>query len=147
MESTSTMPAGKSFRPMRAAVRLAAVIAVVFGAATVASGGNVLFGGGAAAAGDYIGFVVWFNFLAGFFYVAAGVGLWRGRRWAAQLSLLLALATAAVFAALGVHIATGGVFEARTVAAMTLRTLLWAAIAALALSVDQDQPDEGPARV
>lgn len=119
---------------MRAALRLAAVIAVLFGVATVASGGNVLFGGGAAAAGAFVGFVVWFNFLAGFFYIAAGVGLWRGRRWAAQLSLLLALATAAVFVALGVHIVTGGAFEARTVAAMTLRTLVWAAIAALALS-------------
>lgn len=122
---------------MRAALRLAALIAVLFGVATVVSGADVLFGAGAAAAGDYVPFVVWFNFLAGFLYVAAGVGLWRGRRWAAQLSLLLALATAGVFAALGVHIATGGAFEARTVAAMALRTLVWTAIAVLARSVDR----------
>jgi hypothetical protein len=117
---------------MRLALRAAAVVAVLFGAATVASGANVLFGGGAAAAGSYVPFVVWFNFLAGFAYVAAGVGLWREQRWAARLALALAVLTAAVFAAFGWHVAAGGAFEMRTVAAMTLRTLLWAAIAALA---------------
>jgi hypothetical protein len=69
-----------------ATLRLAAVIAVLFGVATVASGGNVLFGGGAQTAGNYVPFIVWFNFLAGFFYVAAGVGLWRRERWATWLA-------------------------------------------------------------
>jgi hypothetical protein len=107
-------------------------VAVLFGAATVASGGNVLFGGGAAAAGSYVPFVVWFNFVAGFFYVAAGFGLWRRRRWAAWLALALALLTALAFAAFGWHALAGGAFEARTVGAMTLRTLVWGATAALA---------------
>jgi hypothetical protein len=114
-------------------VRAAGVVAVLFGIATVASGGNVLFGSGAAAAGDYVPFVVWFNFIAGFFYVAAGFGLWRRRRWAAWLALALAMLTALAFAAFGWHVLAGGAFEQRTVAAMTLRTLLWAAIAGLAL--------------
>jgi hypothetical protein len=113
-------------------LRLAAVVAVLFGAATVASGGNLLFGSGAAAAGSYVPFVVWFNFLAGFVYVAAGMGLWLHRRWAAGLALALAVLTAAVFAAFGWHVAVGSAFEARTVAAMTLRTVVWAGIAALA---------------
>ncbi len=64
--------------------------------------------------------------------MAAGIGLWRHRRWAAQLALGLALLTAIVFAAFGWHVAAGGAFEARTVAAMTLRTLFWAGVAALA---------------
>ncbi len=126
------MPAGSGYKPMRLALRIGAVVAVLFGAATVASGANVLFGGGAAAAGNYVPFVVWFNFLAGFAYVAAGVGLWRERRWAARLAVALAALTALVFAAFGWHVVAGGAFEMRTVAAMTLRTLLWAAIAALA---------------
>lgn len=141
------MPAGSASRRTVLALKLAAVVAVAFGAATVASGGSVLFGSGAAAAGDYVPFVVWFNFLAGFFYVAAGVGLWRGKRWAAQLALLLALGTAAIFAAFGVHIAAGGAFEARTAAAMAFRTLVWAAIAWLARSVDRHQPQGIAARV
>ena len=62
-------------RPRWATV--AALVALVFGALTVTSGGKVLFGSEAtrAAAGAYVPFVLWFNFLAGFAYVAAGVGL------------------------------------------------------------------------
>lgn len=114
------------------AVKGAAAVALLFGVATVVSGGRVLFGPGAAAAGDYVPFVVWFNFLAGFAYVAAGIGLWLRRRWAAPLALVLALLTALVFAAFGAHILGGGAFEARTVAAMSLRTFVWVSIAALA---------------
>jgi hypothetical protein len=117
---------------MRLALRVAAVVAVLFGAATVASGGHVLFGGGAAAAGSYVPFVVWFNFLAGFAYVAAGVGLWREQRWVVPLAVALAALTGLVFVAFGWHVVAGGAFEMRTVAAMSLRTVLWAVIAALA---------------
>ncbi len=108
-----------------------ALVAMLFGAATIYAGGNVLFGGGAAAAGNYVPFVVGFNFLAGFAYVAAGIGIWLRRRWAGPLALALAVLTAAVFAAFGGYVAMGGVYEKRTVFAMTLRTLVWTAIAAL----------------
>jgi hypothetical protein len=109
---------------------VAAGIAVVFGLLTIMEGGRVLFGGEAArtAAGRYVPFVIWFNFLAGFAYVIAGAGLWRRRRWALRLALAILVGTVAVFAALGVHILLGGAFELRTVAAMTLRTGVWAAI-------------------
>jgi len=123
--------AGYSARPKWAP--LVALFAVAFGALTVLSGGRVLFDDAArAAAGDYVPFVVWFNFLAGFAYAAAGVGLWRWRPWAARLALGIAVVTALVFAAFGLHVATGGAFEPRTLAAMTLRTAVWAGIAALA---------------
>jgi hypothetical protein len=127
------MPAGSACSA-RAALRAAAVIAVLFGAATVASGGNVLFGTGAAAAGRTVPFIVWFNFLAGFAYVVAGVGLWREQPWAPRLALALAVLSAAAFGALAWHIAAGGAFENRTLGAMTVRTLLWAAIATLAFA-------------
>lgn len=115
------------------AVKAAAAVAVLFGVATVVSGGRVLFGDGAAQAGNFVPFVLWFNFLAGFVYVAAGIGLWLRRRWAPIVALVLALLTALVFAAFGAHILGGGAFEVRTVAAMTLRTLVWVSIAVLAL--------------
>jgi hypothetical protein len=121
-------------------LRLVAVVAVLFGLASMASGWGVLFGGGAQAAGRYVPFIVWFNFLAGFCYVAAGVGLWRGRRWSASLATALAVLTALAFALLGVHIALGGAFEPRTVAAMTLRTVFWAVVAALAWRALRDRP-------
>ncbi len=115
-------------RPL--ALTLAAAIAVVFGALTIFAGGRALFGG--ADMGAVVPYVLWFNFLAGFAYVAAGLGLWRGAGWARGLSLAIAVATAAVFAAFLWHVAQGGAHEARTTAAMTLRTLVWAAIAAVA---------------
>ena len=118
----------------RGGPRVAAAIAVVFGLMTVLEGGRVLFGGEAArlAAGNYVPFVLWFNFLAGFAYVVAGAGLWLRRRWAVWLALSLAVGTVAVFAALGVHILLGGAFERRTVVAMSLRTLVWSATYAFA---------------
>jgi hypothetical protein len=110
-------------------IRAAALVAVLFGAANIFSGGRVLFADGAAGAGSYVPYIVWFNFLAGFAYIAAGIGLWLRTPWAAGMSLALALLTALFFAALGGHIAAGGAYEMRTVAAMTLRTVLWIAIA------------------
>ena len=115
-------------------LRLTAAVAVAFGLLTIGEGGSVLFGSDAArlAAGRYVPFVLWFNFLAGFVYVVAGAGLWAHRRWAVWLALSLVVCTAAVFAAFGIHMFLGGAFEMRTVAAMTLRTAVWAMIFAYA---------------
>ena len=112
----------------------AAAVAVVFGLATIVSGGRVLFGGDAAraAAGDYVPFVVWFNFLAGFAYVLAGIGLATWRRWSAVLAAAIAAATVGVAVAFAAHAMSGAAFEARTAAAMALRVAVWIAIAAAA---------------
>jgi hypothetical protein len=116
------------------AIRASAMVAVVFGLLTIKAGGSVLFGDGSAAraAGHYVGFIVWFNFLAGFAYVAAGIGLWLKRRWAAWLALGLAAMTVAAFAIFGLYVASGGAFEMRTVWAMTLRSAIWISIGLLA---------------
>ncbi len=127
MQSTSIEPDTQSW-----VLRPTALIAAGFGVLTVYAGGNVLFGDGAATAGNYLPYVVWFNFLAGFAYVAAAAGLWGARRWAAWAAIAIAVASALVFGAFGIHAASGGAFEARTVWAMTLRTAFWTAIAVLA---------------
>jgi hypothetical protein len=115
-------------------LRLAALVAVAFGLLTLKEGGTILFGDASAraAAGNYVPFVLWFNFLAGFAYVIAGVGLWMQRRAAAWLAFAIVVATALVFVAFGAHVYGGGAYEPRTVIAMSLRTLVWAAIAAIA---------------
>ena len=112
-------------------LRTMAVLAIAFGLLTIVSGGRALFGGDAArlSAGAYVPFVLWFNFAAGFAYVAAGAGLWLQRRWAVGLAAAIAVATLLVFAAFGVHVMSGGAYENRTVAAMTLRSAVWLAIA------------------
>lgn len=109
-------------------------IAVAFGLLTIKEGGYVLIGNESAraAAGSYVPFVLWFNFLAGFAYVIAGVGLWMRQRWAVWLTIVIATATAFTFIAFGIHILTGGAFEMRTVIAMSTRTLVWIVIAVLA---------------
>jgi hypothetical protein len=127
----------QSLRHQSIAVRVVAAIAVIFGVATIKAGGSVLFGGieAARAAGNFVPFVVWFNFLAGFVYIAAGVGLWVRRRWAVVLAAALAAGTALTFAAFGTHIASGGAYEMRTVWALTLRLAVWSAITLFAWRV------------
>jgi hypothetical protein len=110
---------------------LAAVVALIFGGMTLFSGGSVLFIDGPArvAAGHYVPFVLWFNFVAGFAYISAGVGLFLWRDWAVSLAMLIAVATVRVFAGLGLHIWLGGDYEQRPLAAMTLRSTVWLVIA------------------
>lgn len=110
-------------------------VAVLFGLMTIKEGGAVLFGDEAArtAAGNYVPFVLWFNFISGFAYIFAGIGLWLQQRWAVWLAVAIAAAIALTFAAFGVHVQSGGAYEQRTVIAMSLRTLIWVGIATLAV--------------
>jgi len=108
-----------------------AVFVGVFGVMSLKSGGEVLFfdGAGREAAGNYVEFVVWFNFLAGFAYIAGAVGLALWRSWVTQLAFSIAISTIVVFMAFGVHIITEGPYEMRTVGAMVLRSVAWLGIA------------------
>lgn len=111
-----------------------AIIAILFGLLTLKSGGEVLFinGVGREAAGNFIPYVLWFNFVMGLIYIIAGIGLWLQKKWAAWLSIFIAVSTLVVFAILGVHIYLGGLFEQRTIGAMTLRSSLWSIISIVA---------------
>lgn len=110
------------------------LVAVGFGLLTIKSGGAILFGDTTtrATAGNYVPFVLWFNFVAGFAYVAAGAGLWMQQRWSAWLAVAIAVATVITFVALGAHIYSGGAYEQRTLVAMSLRTMVWVTISAIA---------------
>lgn len=113
-------------------LRITAGIAIVFGALTIFSGGQALFGSTAtkAAAGNAVPFVLWFNFLSGFVYVLAGIGIALTKPWGAWLAMALAVAIVAVFALFGLHILRGGLYETRTMGAMILRSVVWISIAA-----------------
>lgn len=106
---------------------LVAAFLVLFGIVTLKEGGAVLFFDSAAreAAGNYVPFVLWFNFLAGFVYIAAGVAIALQSYWALRLSFTIASLSLLVLVALGVHIFGGGLYEKRTLIAMTLRTAIW----------------------
>lgn len=108
----------------------AAVIALVFGALTVISGGIALFGG--SDMGAVVPFVLWFNFFAGFAYIAAGLGLWHKHRRVWWLCLLILATTLLVLCGFIAHVAQGGSFELRTAGALLLRSGTWTAIAIVA---------------
>jgi hypothetical protein len=69
--------------------------------------------------------VLWFNFLSGAIYIAAGIGILQGRRFGKILASALALALAVLFAAFLATIAGGQEWETRTLAALTLRFAFW----------------------
>lgn len=106
------------------------LVALIFGLLTIYSGGSVLFVDGAARedAGNYVPFVLWFNFIAGFIYILAAAGLLLQKTWAAWISIFLFFSTLIVFALLGIHILSEGLFEDRTLAAMSLRSIVWGLI-------------------
>ncbi len=112
-------------------LRITSIVALIFGLMTLFSAGSVLFGPvmSQEMAGAYVDYIVWFNFAAGFLYIAAAIGIWQGYRWACHLSGLIALATALMAIPFAFHVFAGGPFEMRTVGALVLRTGFWAAIA------------------
>ena len=127
-------------------LRVMSVIAMAFGLLTLREGGMVLYGNAAAlsAAGNFVPFVLWFNFIAGFFYIICGIGLWLSRRWAVWLAIGLATSTALMFIAFGLHITLGGAYANRTIVAMSLRTTVWTVIALIAwlkLGSDSNQQE------
>lgn len=119
----------------RVGLKAAAVVALVFGVLTVFAGGAALFGGDRTSeiVGNAVPFVLWFNFLAGFAYVAAGAGLLLRRRWALWLSFAIVTGTVLVAIFFGVHILRGGLFEIRTVGALFFRAGVWAVITVVAV--------------
>ena len=107
-----------------------AILAIAFGAVTVAFGGAVLFGPVAvqAKAGNFIPFVLQFNFIAGLAYMAAGYGILTRRAWAFPLSLAIAVLTLATATAVAIAVLNGSTFEVGTIAALGVRFLVWGGI-------------------
>lgn len=118
-------------------VKALALIAVVFGAMTIFSGGRALFGDeqARAAVGNAIPFVLWFNFFAGFAYVFTGIGLWNELRWAKLASIAIAGGTAMVGLAFTVQMLQGAAYESRTAVALLLRMSFWTVTAFLVWDV------------
>ena len=109
-----------------------ASISILFGLVTLKTGGLTLFtAGGRISAGNYVPFVLWFNFTAGFFYTLTGIGIYLKKPWSLLLAKILASSTFIVFIAFGVYVLIGGSYELKTVGAMTLRTSFWTIISVI----------------
>lgn len=120
------------------------IVAVVFGLLTIKSGGAVLFWSEEAriAAGDYVPFVLWFNFISGFFYIIAGIAFWLNKSWSLWLAAAILVGISSVFMALGLSILIVDVpYESRTIGAMVVRTTVWSVILFLAYKIFQHRSD------
>ena len=115
----------KRFTP----TRILAVFIFIFGLVALKAGGSVLLSEAAQiAAGNYIPFIVWFNVLAAPFYLIIAVALWRKQECTHKLVTMLFLAHLVVDAFFIYHVQSGGLFEMRTVIAMSFRTILWGGV-------------------
>ncbi len=110
-------------------VRLGAgAAAVAFGAMTILVGGKALLNlTTAAPTPDVVPFVLVFNLIAGFLYIAAGLATLTRRPIAVRLALGIALATVAVGIGFAAQRALGGPGADRTGRALLVRSLFWAA--------------------
>lgn len=105
---------------------LIAVLFLIFGIMTVVSGGRSLFTEeGIATRGNIVPLVLWFNFIAGFFYLLAGLSTFNIKACVKKLSVVLASLSSIVLIYLIIHIYKGGLYETKTVLAMNFRTFFW----------------------
>ena len=106
---------------------LLSLFVIIFGIVTIAAGGAAIFFNDSFF-GHVIPWVVWFNFLSGFVYIAVGLYVWFDRRVAQKLSVFIFFGTSLVFVLIGIHIASGLAYEKRTIAAMAFRWVVWGII-------------------
>lgn len=116
------------------AIWIFSIIALIFGGLTIKSGGLVLFTDGEfhQQQGNFVPFVVWVNFISGFAYIVAAVGLFQMQRWAGYMAYLIAIVTALTYILFGMHVMNDGLYEMQTVIAMAIRTSLWVVISLVA---------------
>lgn len=109
-------------------VRLAAIVGVLFSGLAVTAGTRVLT---QVDGPDYVvlPWLVWYNVTAGVCGVAIGAGLWFRRRWAITTSSALAAAHGIVLIVLLARRTGGWAVADDSLVAMTLRTIVWSAIA------------------
>lgn len=124
-----------------------AAFLILFGLLTVFMGGSVIFDlfGIRAIEGNYVLFVVWANWICGFLYLFAAYGLLKQKRWTSKLLFAAFLLLAITFAAFIMHIQSGGIYERKTIFAMTFRTMITLAIAIAAYFIISKNKDSNTA--
>ena len=131
-----------SGRPTSTRQRAAALVGGAFGMAGMVAGTRVLSG---LDVPDYqvLPWLVVYNVVTSAVAVVVAVALWRGQRWATNGARGLAGAHALVLAGLTALRVTGAGVADDSLAAMGLRTLVWALIA-LSSRTRQSPSARGP---
>ncbi len=104
----------------------AAIVLLAFAAVTLFMSSSVIFDwfGIREKEGNYVPFIVFVNFIAGFFYLMAVIGFLKSKKW--TFWILMGTSTILFFAlmALLAHISRGGDYEIKTVGAMGFRIIV-----------------------
>lgn len=106
--------------------KIAAAILLAFGLLTLFLSTSIIFDlfDIRAKEGNYVLFIVWANFISSIIYLFAVYGFCKNKKWTTTILaasvLLLVLALIGLF----IHIATGGIYETKTVGAMIFRISL-----------------------
>jgi hypothetical protein len=100
-----------------------AIVLLAFAAVTVFMSSSVIFDwfGIREKEGDYVPFIVWTNFIAGFLYLISAYGLFKAQNWAFWIMLGTILFLMIALIVLALYINYGGVFEIKNVGAMMIR--------------------------
>ena len=120
-------------------LKIGAIALALFAAFTIFMSGSVIFDlfGIRAKEGNYVLFIVVANFICGFLYFLAAIGLLMHKKWSNTL-LISALGILLVaFLGLMWHVEAGGLYEMKTVKALGFRfmvTLLFAILSWFYLS-------------
>jgi len=115
---------------------LGALASVLFGLLSVFTGGSVILDlfGMRKNHGDYVLFVVWANFLSGFFYVIASYGFLKMKNWTSPLLLSTLYLLVATSIALLIWVWNGSPYENKTLNIMSFRIALTAVLWLMARS-------------
>jgi hypothetical protein len=110
-----------------------ALFLLFFGLLTLFVGSSVLFDwmGMRAKEGNYVPFVVQANVFCALLYLLAAGLVFRKNRQAVVVLLFAVVILLATFVALYFHMASGGLYEQKTLFAMTFRTTLTALLSYL----------------
>ncbi len=113
---------------------LSALILTVFGLLTLFLSSSIIFDlfDIRAKQGNYVLFIVWANLVCSLLYLFSAYGFLKIKSWTKSLLVLALIILIISFISLGVHINKGGIYETRTLAAMTFRISLTLAFTVIA---------------
>ena len=102
------------------------VIIGLLGVATLFMSTSVIFNlfGIREKEGNYVLFVVIANFICALLYLVAAYGFFTRQKWTTIILYISVAILIITFIGLGIFIYSGGIYETKTIAAMTFRTLL-----------------------
>lgn len=104
-------------------IKISAVIILLFACITIFMSTSVIFNlfGIREKEGNYVFFVVFVNFIAGFIYLVAAYGLFNRKWWATKILLFITVMLIVCLVCLLVYVYSGGIYEHKTITAMLFR--------------------------